>query len=149
MGVLAGLAGGAGGGGAAGRGIIAGSGQRLGPGSRASLSRVREPIDPAQFKIQQEQFAIRRTQGSTGARAGRGFQFQQPGEQSQLVRQSQRQAEFTTQDLKRASTNKDFLRQLFSQGAGRGRSGGGRASFLGAGSTPAGARSFPSLLRGF
>ena len=148
MGVLAGLAGGGGG---AGGGGIPGSGQRISPGTRGflqtqAISKSRQfvqagkPARVGQFRGLSANAALRVNEQIALRRAEQPF--------SRSVSRSQLGAEFATQDIQRASTNRDLLRQRFSNIRGA-RSGGGRASFLGSGSTPTGARSFPSLLGSF
>lgn len=148
MGVAAGLLGGGGG------GAVSGSGQILGPGKRAFAQ--------TQAEARSRRFVHVPT--STDARFGRNIPFQEHQARqinvgiasrnradpfSFRARRSELQAQFLGEDLQRASKNRDLLGFGTQRRRGGSSSSGGRASFLGSGSTPAGARSFTSLLRGF
>ena len=134
MGVLAGLAGGAGAGGLA---APPGFRGRSGVERIEEQQRLREaPIDPVQFAIQQRQHTIRTSGTAQPGGPGSKFVFQRPKFVSRFT---------PNQSASKGNDLSQLLQGLFGGSGQRN----GRASFLGAGNKPQGARSFPSLLRSF
>ncbi len=140
MGVLAGLTGGGGGGQGIGTTGIGGrpsaAARRFGTTSARDISNILQAQLPETVS---GRFAQR---GHDVARGGRIIKPAEFGKRESF----QRFRAFEDRAIRRQGRSRE-LQSL--GGRARGRSSGGRASFLGAGSTPQGARSFPSLLRGF